>query len=170
MDVRDAAALIAGGLPRRPPHAAPTLWADLGADRDLRAASALRARPRDAAAVVVHALDFADARAWDALALPPLDGVLLANALHYVAAGAQGALLRCLADALSPAGRLLVVEYEGRAPNPWVPHPVSTARLRELSPPGFVLRTVGSRASRFGGTMYAAAFTRVPPPDPEHEP
>lgn len=190
MEVRDAAALIAGALPPRPPGAPSVQWADLGAgtgtftaalawllgngstvvavERDLRAAAALRSRGRTGgAAIVVRDLDFTDARAWDALALPPLDGILLANALHFVPTGTQGALLARLAGALAPDGRLVVVEYEGRAPSPWVPHPVAIARLQALLPDGFRARTVGSRASTFGGTMYAAALERALPPEPE---
>jgi hypothetical protein len=138
-------------------------------ERDLRAASALRDRGGGGggAAVVVRDLDFTDARAWDALALPPLDGILLANALHFVPTGAQGALLARLAGTLAPAGRLVVVEYEGRARSPWVPHPVALARLQALAPEGFRARMVGSRASTFGGTMYAAALERALPPEPE---
>ncbi len=196
MEIHDAAALIAGGLPARRPGAPPVLWADLGAgggtftaalawllglgstvvavDRDPRAADALRRHGRalGGAAVDVRQADFDDARGWDALALPPLDGILLANALHFVPAGRQEALLARLVDALAPGGRLLVVEYEGRSANPWVPHPVSRARLQLLAPAGTAVRTVGNRASAFGGTMYAAAVEpveRAAPPDPVPE-
>ena len=190
VEVSDAAALIAGGLPPRPPGAPPALWADLGAgggtftaalarllgagstvvavERDPHAAAALRGRAgAGGAAVVVRELDFTDAAAWDALGLDPLHGILLANALHFVPPGAQGALLARLAGALAPRGRLLVVEYEGRAPSPWVPYPVSLARLQALAPDGLRARTVGSRASTFGGTMYAAVLERALPPEPE---
>jgi SAM-dependent methyltransferase len=60
-----------------------------------------------------------------------LDGVLLANSLHYVRA--QATLLLRVARALGPAGRCLVVEYDTEKPlPPWVPFPVSQSTARTL--------------------------------------
>jgi SAM-dependent methyltransferase len=164
MDPRDAAALLADAVPPGG-H-----WADLGAgsgtftrallrllgpegrvlavDRDARAMAALR-EPR----VTTRVGDFTD----PALALPPLDGVLLANALHYVPHDAQRDALARLTATLRPGGRLVVVEYEHRAPNRWVPYPVDLARLAAIVPPNATppLR-VAERRSAYGGTMYAA--------------
>lgn len=192
MEIHEAAALIAGALPPRPPGAAePTVWADLGAgtgtftsalawllgrgatilavDRDPQAVAALRARAQTGgnAQIVVAQADFADVRAWEALQLPPLDGILVGNALHYVAPGMQRALLERLAGALRPGGRLVVVEYEGRAPSQWVPFPVSRAQLQGMRPSGCVgPRVVGNRRSTFGGAMYAALLERTVPTEP----
>ena len=157
---RNAAAIP--GVPR---------WADLGAghgtftqalamllgqgarvhavDRDVAAYAALLALAgrRPSGAVIVPALaDFADPRTWDALDLRELDGVLLANALHFVPASQQAAVLARVAGALRPGGALVLVEYEGRAPSPWVPHPVSQARLQAIVPAGWPRpQTVGAR-------------------------
>lgn len=162
----EAASLIA---PAVPAHA--SRWADLGAgtgtftrglasllapgaevyaiDRDPRAVAALASI---GTSVIPLRADFAE---WDALALPPLDGILLANALHFVAD--QAPLLARLAAGLRPGGRLVVVEYEGRPASRWVPYPVSSARLAGLLPPGMSAPVLaGSRPSAFGGTMYAA--------------
>lgn len=57
------------------------------------------------------------------------DGILMANALHYVSA--QSDFLKKLKVKLSPRGRLLIVEYERRVPNPWVPYPIAFEKLRE---------------------------------------
>ena len=182
----DAAALIAGAIPPASAGDDARAWADLGAgrgtftealarrlgpgarvyavDREPAAVAALAAlagRVRGAAAIVAREADFADARRWDALALPPLDGVLLANALHFVRAAEQAAVLARLAAGLRPGGRLVVVEYEDRAPSRWVPHPVSLARLGAILPPGMgPLRRIGGRPSAFGGSMYAAVAER----------
>jgi SAM-dependent methyltransferase len=126
-----------------------------------------------AARVTAHRADFADPAALDALfaalGWPALGGALLANALHFVAAGAQAAVLGDVAARLAPpgpgpGGRLVVVEYEGRRPGPWVPAPVSFARLAELAEAlgGRVAAPVrvGERPSAFGGAMYAAYLER----------
>jgi hypothetical protein len=96
------------------------------------------------------------------LELPLLDGTLLANALHYVPTADQLAVLARIVDGLAPNGRLVVVDYDGRTPNQWVPFPVSIAHLREmgahleLTP----FTVVGTRPSAYGGTMYAAYAIR----------
>ena len=89
------------------------------------------------------------------LDLPVFDGVLIANALHFV--GDQAAVLGYVAGNLRPGGRLVVVEYD--QPMPWTPHPVPFDRLARLAavagltPP----RQVGTRQSpRTGIGMYAA--------------
>jgi SAM-dependent methyltransferase len=187
MDVSDAEGLIAGAVPPTPgAEGTAARWVDLGAgegtftaalarllgagarvdavDREPAAIAALErlaARSRAAATIVPRRADFATTEGWDALALPELDGVLLANALHFVPAGEQQALLARLAARLRPGGRLVIVEYEGRRPSRWVPFPVSLERLRAILPATVgPLRQVGSRPSAFGGTIYAAAAER----------
>ena len=54
--------------------------------------------------------------------------------------------------------RLLVVEYDGRPPSPWVPYPLGFSVLRGLLlERGFSeIAKLGTRASRFGGELYSA--------------
>jgi SAM-dependent methyltransferase len=87
------------------------------------------------------------------LSLPSIDGVLMANFLHYIED--PGALLRKLR---SLSSRLLIVEYEGREANQWVPYPLNFCALRELVlEQGFGgIVKVRTRPSRFGGQMYSA--------------
>lgn len=92
------------------------------------------------------------------LELPPLDGILTANAFHYVPWREQEALLRRWRTCLEPNGRLIIVEYDADAGNRWVPYPVSFTSLGRLTQAaGFaepvLLETV---LSRFLGRMYAA--------------
>jgi SAM-dependent methyltransferase len=152
------------------------VWADLGAgggtftralaalvgasghvyavDADERAVAGLQRwadSPRGRPAITVVRADITQP-----LGLPPLDGVVMANVLHFVADQA-GALAR-IAALLKPGGRLVLIEYEGRRANPWVPYPVSAARFAELAagaglaPP----RIAASRPSAFGGELYVA--------------
>lgn len=61
--------------------------------------------------------------------LPELDGVIMANALHYVRD--QNAFASLLHFMLKPNGRLLIVEYDTDSPNRWVPFPVSFISLEK---------------------------------------
>src|SRR5439155_12617791 len=59
-----------------------------------------------------------------------LDGMLFANALHFVRDPAP--VLARLAAWLRPGGRAVVVEYDRRRANPWVPYPIWAERVSEL--------------------------------------
>jgi ubiquinone/menaquinone biosynthesis C-methylase UbiE len=58
------------------------------------------------------------------------DGILMANALHYVSD--QHNFLKELKTKLKLSGRLLIVEYERRQANQWVPYPIAFGKLKEL--------------------------------------
>ncbi len=95
------------------------------------------------------------------LDVPPLDGVVMANVLHFVASAE--AALRSIAAQLRPGGRLVLIEYEGRRPSRWVPHPIPAARFAELATAsGFHRpRVVATRPSAFGGEIYVALAERI---------
>ena len=59
-----------------------------------------------------------------------LDGILMANSLHYIED--QPAFIRRCVSRMQPSGRFLIVEYDTRAANRWVPHPVGAAALVDL--------------------------------------
>lgn len=94
-------------------------------------------------------------------ALPEVDGVLMANALHF--ASDAEAVLRRVGAMLPPAGKLLLVEYDRERGNPWVPYPVPLHRFRELAEAAGLGRPeeIGRRPSRYQGEMYAAVAGRV---------
>lgn len=165
----------------RPGVAPGGVWADLGSgrgaftlaladllgpdaeihslDRDGAAlrdqASAMRAH-FPAVRVTYHVADFTQP-----LALPPLDGIVIANALHFVRGPAP--ILRALHARLAPAGRLLLVEYEADQGNTWVPYPISCQRFRDLAPAcGFAEpRRLAVHPSRFMGGIYSAIALKL---------
>lgn len=87
--------------------------------------------------------------------LPPLDGILAANSLHYVRD--QVGLLRRWRGYLNPGGRLIVVEYDTDRGNQWVPYALSFRTFTEIAQEaGFSApERIGSHLSRFLGGFFA---------------
>ena len=165
-------------------------WADLGAgegaftlalagllgpgahitavDRDRRALERLAedmARRFPETAVDVELADFTKP-----LAEHQLDGIVMANSLHFVRD--KGPVLDAVRAILRPGGRLILVEYGTDRGNAWVPHPMSFRTwTRVAAEAGF---TAGVRApqaregavqlhtvpSRHFGAMYSALSRR----------
>lgn len=90
------------------------------------------------------------------LTLPPLDGIMAANAIHFVRD--QTALLRRWRAYLKPEGRLVVVEYDTDSGNRWAPYPMSYAAFRDTArAAGYTEPTLlGLRPSRWLGRIYSA--------------
>jgi ubiquinone/menaquinone biosynthesis C-methylase UbiE len=93
------------------------------------------------------------------LELPPLDGIVMANTLHYVPYNEQAAVLgRICGHLRRPGGRFIIVEYNARSGNIWVPYPIDVAAFGRLArAAGLAEPTVLSTIpSRFLREMYAA--------------
>jgi len=157
-------------------------WADLGAgsgtftlalasllgptgvvyavDRDasaLRALSRASARASGSAPVRTIVGDFTEP-----VELPPLDGVVLANALHFVPYADQPRVLGEIATRVERRGPIVVVEYERRTANPYVPFPISFDALGALAAAcGLEApRLLATQPSRFRGSIYSAIVRR----------
>ena len=96
------------------------------------------------------------------LALGPLAGLVMANALHFVERRRQVEVVRGLVALLRPGGRFVLVEYDTDHGNPWVPHPMPLATWRTMAvDAGLVdVRATGRVPSRFLGAIHAAVASR----------
>lgn len=123
-------------------------------DRDR---SALRVQAQDMRARFPGVqVDFLNDDFTRSLALPALDGIVMANSLHFVRS--KDAVLKQIRGYLRAGGRLLLVEYNTDKGNPWVPYPFSYSSWEQLAQRnGFTqTRLLERRPSRFLNEMYAA--------------
>jgi len=114
-----------------------------------------RSRFHDTENLHILAADF-----LHAMGLPLLDGLVMANSLHFFADQAQA--LGAVRDFLKPEGILLLVEYNVDSGNMWVPHPLSFSTFQALAPrAGFSEpRLLARHPSSFLGEFYSALACR----------
>ncbi len=156
----------------------PQLWADLGCGSGFFTEALAHLLPPHSHIYAIDrqptlALDLGAARSItlqriradfvrDALPMRPLDGLLMANSLHYVQD--QATFLRAVQRYLKPEHCFLIVEYELERSNPWVPYPLSFRRLQQqFAEVGeYRVQKVQERAPRRGfDAMYGALIQPV---------
>jgi ubiquinone/menaquinone biosynthesis C-methylase UbiE len=94
------------------------------------------------------------------LELPPLDGLVMANSLHFHRQ--KEPILRQLISYLKPGGHFILIEYNVDAGNQWVPFPLSYASWAKLAASVSLRQThqLASYPSRFLHEIYSAASHR----------
>ena len=159
-------ALIEGGVSPRARQKGGR-WADLGAGEgaftlalaDLLGPGAhIVAVDKDARALrsIGHGIETRVADFTKPLDLRDLDGVVMANSLHYVRD--RQPVLQSVRAMLKPGGRLVIVEYGADRGNPWVPYPFTYPRWETMAArAGFKnTRLMKTVPSRWLGSMYSA--------------
>lgn len=90
--------------------------------------------------------------------LPPLDGLVMANALHFQPYPAQRRVVELLKSYLRLGGRFILVEYDVDQGNRWVPYPLSYHSWEKVAGAARFAHTrlLARRPSRFLQGIYAA--------------
>lgn len=146
------------------------IWADLGSGDGLFSRALLSLLPEQSQIYAVDQqfyhfekpIHFIQANFTDELpSIPPLNGVLMANSLHFVAD--KLAFLEKIKVQLLPGGAFLLVEYDTQQGNPWVPYPLNYAAALDLfDEVGFQsMGKLNERPSLYNrANIYAALFSK----------
>jgi ubiquinone/menaquinone biosynthesis C-methylase UbiE len=96
------------------------------------------------------------------LDLPPLDGLVMANSLHFHRQ--KEPILALVRAYLKPGGRFLLVEYNSDQGNPWVPYPLSFSTWETLARRSQFVHThrLATYPSHFMGEIYSAESRNAP--------
>ncbi len=96
------------------------------------------------------------------LDLPRLDGLLMANSLHFTPRDQQAGVVRQARGYLKPGGRLVLVEYDASRGNRWVPYPLTFEMWQALAAQCGLAgtRLLHRRKTQMLGGMYSAESQR----------
>jgi len=174
MDIREAISLIETDDIIKDK---PTSWADLGCGKGLftHALAALLSPGSTVFAIDKNISSFQENLfpghvtiqpmesdfVQDDLKLQKLDGILMANSLHFIRN--KKLLIEKLIPWFRKVPVFLLVEYDTDRSNPWVPYPQSFITLKEFfTEMGFgVIKKINEKKSLYrSGKMYSAFITR----------
>ena len=174
MELSAAIKLIGKGVLN---HSKPQVWADLGAgkglfssalstllssgsmiyavDQDKKALSSIKVNSTEVSLKTIHG-NFTTLQ----LETGPLDGILMANSLHFVSD--KIGLLQNLKRQLGSAGRFIIVEYDMRTPNRWVPYPISFEELKTFAEAlNLSITKIGERPSVYNSSnIYSSVLEK----------
>jgi ubiquinone/menaquinone biosynthesis C-methylase UbiE len=149
----------------------PQVWADLGCGSGtftkalnslLPVGSRITAIDREKERLDLVNVEFLRANfERDDLKLSGLDGILMANAIHYVAE--KTALIKKLEPLFTGSPRFIMIEYDTDRANPWVPFPITFKQLQILfGALGYhKIVKVSERPSAYrSGNMYCALIEK----------
>ena len=90
------------------------------------------------------------------LDLPKLDGIIMANSLHFVRH--KEPVLQLIRSYLRPGGRFILVEYNTDRGNMWVPYPLTYRTWEKLAHQNGFTETqlLSTVPSRYFGEIYSA--------------
>jgi SAM-dependent methyltransferase len=160
------------------------VWADLGAgtgtftralaqtlgvestiyavDDDATAVAALRPlAARSRVRIIPVKADFRSELDLPGLGAGLLDGVLLANSLHFVRDAQR--VLQHIAKRVRAGGRVVLVEYDRRAPSRWVPYPIDRVEWPRLAASAGLTEAMvtATKPSAYSGILYAGYAVRI---------
>lgn len=117
--------------------------------------STLRHAQGDALNLILLPNDFSNS-----LEIPELDGIVMANSLHFFKDKEK--ILRHVSGFLKPNGALILVEYNVDRGNLWVPHPLTFETFSALAPKaGFTEpRLLAKAPSHFLKEFYSAVTNK----------
>ena len=172
MNIQQATNLIAAAAPLLPHPAHPQHWADLGCGAGLftealagllppgSRVDGVDTKPTLRQQVTAGGVTISPMRAdfvKDNLPFRNLDGILMANSLHY--AKDKTALLPKLRACMQADAPLIIIEYDTNTPVPtWVPYPISYASLVESLGNDYAIQKLGQQPSAFGRSQLYAAI------------
>ena len=172
MTLQEAKALIKPGV--QPTHGT---WADIGAGTGMFTLALMEILSKgkiiavDKSPVALYkikspdhiSLEIVEGDFHNPLNLPQLDGIVMANSLHY--AKDQLMVLKNVVDCLKPEGSFILIEYDTEKVNePWVPNPVSFSKFKKLSGLAGLNEPVeiGRKKSIYNdGEIYAAICIKI---------
>lgn len=169
MTLHEALALIEKAVPLLPRPGQAQNWADLGCGSGLFTTAIARLLPAgstvygvDTNPTLPHSSSIIPLKAdfkKESLPLNDLDGILMANSLHYVKE--KTAIIQKLRGYMQPDAPFIIVEYDTDVPVPrWVPYPLSYAYLSKLFPH---VQKLGERPSVYGRANIYAAIAVIHP-------